>query len=473
MLAKGKSGTIVSASATGRAGQLKNDGSTILTLVSRPALISTRCTIVPPPLHDADARARRSGWLLDRLGIVGGRGPQPRDEIGDQGDGLLDLLDAHQETGQHVAVGGPWLGGRGGHPWYRMIAPGVDGQPARPGDVPQRSQIDGLLAGEHSSAGEPVPHHAVTHCEGGDLADIGADLGQPSRIRQCRHIDAAQQYAAAQQPVAGDLVVDPQQVFLHPLCLVVQDRVPDVIAQRADVCDVVVHPFQLEQYGPHLSIRHGNGCAASVLDGLAERQGVPDRGVPADPFGQLDSLCGRPCLEELLDAAVHEPQAHLQVQDGLANDGEPEMARADHSRVHRANRDLVHPSAFHDPEAERAVHVTERGWLAGPGEHRVPTGWPVEVAHQPARHGVLVRDDAEQVTYLAFEAAGGERQAGQARHMRIGRVAAQVQFDALIGGGMQEQVHHSHVLGNSLSAPGGCTHSVVTGHQGNPEAVVQ
>ena len=109
------------------------------------------------------------------------------------------------------------------------------------------------------------------------------------------------------------------------------------------------------------------------------------------------------------------------------------MTRADHPGVHRADRDLVHPGAFHDPEAERSVHVTERWWLAGPGQHRVPPGRPVEVANQPARHRVIVRDDAEQVTHLAFEAAGGERQARQARHMRIGRVAAQLQLDALVG----------------------------------------
>ena len=259
LLAKGKSGTIVSASATGRAGQLKNDGSTILTLVSRPALISTRCTMVPrhPSTMPTPEPVGRGGCSIDS-GIVAGRGPHPRDEIGDQGDGLLDLVDAHQESGQHVTVGGPWPGGRDGHAGYRVIAPGVDGQSARPGDVAQRPQIDGLLAGEHGRAGEPVANHAVTHCEGGDLADVGADRGQPFRVGQLQHVDTAQPDAAAQQSAAGDLIVDPQQVLLHPLRLVVQDRMPDVVAQCADVGDVVVHPLQLEQHGPHLSIGHGN-----------------------------------------------------------------------------------------------------------------------------------------------------------------------------------------------------------------------
>src|SRR6185503_8390512 len=48
LLTRGKSGTIVSASATGSAGQLKKLGSTIFTRLSSPSgPSSTRCTIVP------------------------------------------------------------------------------------------------------------------------------------------------------------------------------------------------------------------------------------------------------------------------------------------------------------------------------------------------------------------------------------------------------------------------------------------
>ena len=100
---------------------------------------------------------------------------------------------------------------------------------------------------------------------------------------------------AAEQPVPGDLVVDAQQLFADPLRLVVQDAVADVVAQRADVVDVVVQPFQLQQDRPDLLGGRVDRHAVGVLDGPAERQRVADGGVPADPFGQFDPVargCG-------------------------------------------------------------------------------------------------------------------------------------------------------------------------------------
>ena len=72
-----------------------------------------------------------------------------------------------------------------------------------------------------------------------------------------------------------------------------------------------------------------------------------------------------PALEELLDAAVDEPQPGLQLQDGLADDGEPEVAGLDQPGVHRADRDLVHARRLRPAERERAVDVAERRWVAG------------------------------------------------------------------------------------------------------------
>jgi len=55
--------------------------------------------------------------------------------------------------------------------------------------------------------------------------------------------------AAAQQPVTADLVVEAQELFADTLGVGVEDGVPDVVAQRADVGDVIVEPFELQQDG--------------------------------------------------------------------------------------------------------------------------------------------------------------------------------------------------------------------------------
>ncbi|MFD0744783.1 hypothetical protein ACFQ1L_25415 [Phytohabitans flavus] len=51
---------------------------------------------------------------------------------------------------------------------------------------------------------------------------------------------AAREDAAAQQPVAGGVAVEPQELFADALGVRVRDAVPDVVADGADIRDVVV-----------------------------------------------------------------------------------------------------------------------------------------------------------------------------------------------------------------------------------------
>jgi hypothetical protein len=44
--------------------------------------------------------------------------------------------------------------------------------------------------------------------------------------------------------VAGDVVVEAQELFADALGVGVEDGVADVVAQRADVGDVVMQPFE-------------------------------------------------------------------------------------------------------------------------------------------------------------------------------------------------------------------------------------
>ena len=136
-------------------------------------------------------------------------------------------------------------------------------------------------------AGEPVVDHAVAQGEFGDLGEVGGDRRSSSGSGSVMQRDAARADGAAQQPVPGDAVVDAQQLFADALGVGVGQGEADVVAQGADVGDVVVEAFEFEQQGPQPVRVVGQVDAEGVLDGQAVGQGVADGGVAADPFGQL------------------------------------------------------------------------------------------------------------------------------------------------------------------------------------------
>ncbi len=134
----------------------------------------------------------------------------------------------------------------------------------------------------------------------------------------------------------------------------------------------------------------GHVDAEGVFDGEAVGEGVADGGVAADPFGQFDAVGGVAAFEELLDAFVDEPEAGLHLQDGFADDGEPEVAGFDEPGVDRADGDLVDAGAFDgrgtgtDRRLRRTVgggrrrgaSGASRRASAGAGRAGAGMGWP-------------------------------------------------------------------------------------------------
>ena len=89
-----------------------------------------------------------------------------------------------------------------------MVAAGVVAQAAGAGDVAEGAEVGGLLRGQHGGAGEPVAHDAVAEGEVDDLGDVGGERGQLVGVRAAADGGAAGEDRAAQQPVAGDPVVE-------------------------------------------------------------------------------------------------------------------------------------------------------------------------------------------------------------------------------------------------------------------------
>ena len=106
--------------------------------------------------------------------------------------------------------------------------------------------------------------------------------------------DAAGQEAAAHQPMAEQARVQAQQVFAEPQRVCVDDGKSGVIANRANVRDMVVKPFQFEQDHSKIGSPARNFGAGEGFHRLAKRQSMGHARITGNSFGQLDCL-GKRC----------------------------------------------------------------------------------------------------------------------------------------------------------------------------------
>src|SRR5262245_42652934 len=130
--------------------------------------------------------------------------------------------------------------------------------------------------------------------------------------------------------------------------------------------------------------------------------------VARDSLSERSRPVEREPLEQLLGALVNEPEAGLEVHDGLAFAAEAELSGLDDPRMDRSDGDL---------EDALALDPSKRERFAGVGEvrarHRVAAQWviarrPVLVEGESPEIGVSQRHEAEQIVNLALEAAGRE-----------------------------------------------------------------
>src|SRR6266702_3363705 len=296
-----------------------------------------------PAFDDADAGRYRIRWRRAVVGepAVDGARCDGANQGVQYGEGGVDFGGALLEPGEDVAAG-----------------VGRDGQ-----QVTQVQTLVGEDAGGVVTAG--VDDHAVAQGEVDDLTDVRTDGGQLVGVGHLVQGGAGGQDPAAEQPVSGGVLVQPQQGFLDAQCVRVDDGVADVVAQGADVADVVVEAFQFQQDRAHPAGFDGYLQVQGVLNRAGVGQGVADGGVAGDAFGQRQPSVDVAVLEEFLDALMDVPEAGFEFEDGLADDGEPEVAGFDQPGVYGADGDLVHAWTLHGEERERLVGVAELWWRAG------------------------------------------------------------------------------------------------------------
>jgi len=119
--------------------------------------------------------------------------------------------------------------------------------------------------------------------------------------------------------VASDVVVDAQELFADALGVSVEDAVADVVAQCADVGDVVVEAFEFEQRG----LRCAWGATGSRRASSTARQNARVCPAAVSPLIRSTSsmaCSGRRPLNFPFQSFVDEPEPRLEIEDGLADD---------------------------------------------------------------------------------------------------------------------------------------------------------
>ncbi len=172
--------------------------------------------------------------------------------------------------------------------------------------------------------------------------------------------DPADHDPIAHQPVPEAGIRGTQHALAQNAGMGVHQREGGIVADRADVAQVVGDPLELGHQRTQPDRARRRLDRQGRLGRPRERVGVGDRAVARGAPGELGrALQGRPG-DQALDALVDIAQALLQADHGLAACGEAKMAGLDDAGMHRADRDLVQALALGRQERIVRSRVSSR-----------------------------------------------------------------------------------------------------------------
>ncbi len=197
--------------------------------------------------------------------------------------------------------------------------------------------------------------------------------------------DAARHDPVHHQPMAETGGGRAQNLFAQNAALGMHERKRRIVADRADVAEMVRQPFQLRHQRSQIARARRRFDIQRRLDGVRKGDPVGDGGSRRRFAPASRAACAmRRARHQQLDPLVHVAEALLEPHHRFAAAGETEMPRLDDAGVHRADGDLVQRVAFHGQErvslargrrwravAERMAHVPEAEIEPGPRIRRV------------------------------------------------------------------------------------------------------
>ena len=142
-----------------------------------------------------------------------------------------------------------------------------------------------------------------------------------------------------------------QDALAQHAAMRVHQREGGVVADRADVAEMVGKPLEFREQRPQPDRAIGHDKLQRRLGGLRKRIGIGDRAVARYASGELDGPLETGSGHQPLDALVGVSQPLFQPDHGLPAGGKPEMPGLDDSGMHGTDRDLVQAVAFRRQEA--------------------------------------------------------------------------------------------------------------------------
>ena len=352
----------------------------------------------------------------------------------DQPQRFQRLVEAHGDPRGDVAVG------LRGHPHGqlivgppRLVAAQVGALRARTAGEARETELLGQrrqhLAGTDETilqAGMFVEHRT-------QRAHLGFDRVALARQRVERagagiHGHPAGHHRVHHQSMTEGQLGGPQPVFAQARELRQRERQGRVVAERAEVAEVIGDPLTLQHQRAQPAGTYRNDAACRRLERHAVCPRIRNRAVTRHPSGKAMPLERGQFGETPLHALVHVAEALLQAQHLLADHREAEVARLDDPGMYRTDRDLVNAVAFDVHErivVGKSVGGNDR--QVGVVAQRARAGLPqpvVEPGPRVARSGCA---DAEQVRRGALHARGIREGDGEVRP--VARRFEQPHFD--------------------------------------------
>jgi len=243
--------------------------------------------------------------------------------------------------------------------------------------------------------------------------------------------------------MARHLRIEAQELLAKDEGERLSDSEPGVVAERADIGNVVVDAFEFEEQRSQPGRIFGDLYQTRLLDREAIREVVADCGVARYALCEGHSVLDVAALEEALDAPMEEPQPSLHLEDGFSDHRKSEVPGLYEAAVHGTDRDLVDTGTLDLDERERTGVGAHKGRRSGVTAHRVPTLGPVLVEHERTEKRVPNRVDPEKVVHLPLEPARGKRELGEGWNRGTLGVDLHLQFDPSIRRSGHEQVDDS------------------------------
>ena len=113
-----------------------------------------------------------------------------------------------------------------------------------------------------------------------------------------------------------------------------------IIADRADVAEMIGEPFEFRHQGAEISRARRNGNFECRFHGGGKGPSIGDRAVARDPAGKARGLIERRIHHQPVDAFVHIAEPLFEPHDNFAIGGKAKMTGLDNAGMHGSRREF-------------------------------------------------------------------------------------------------------------------------------------